>query len=199
MKQSEIQVPESTLLKPEYSCLFVDSQTNLPQRIQSYSQVEVWNILSATTTQRVLMNCNQDVLLIMQSASRDSYFWTQFPQIGLDTLDPGWQYPLAISNSTTDIPLFLATVTPETIRMSLETGNLIMWSKSCNKLWIKWDTSWDYLRLRQLFWDSRKKVFFAKVFPATGGVCHEKIDAEWNLDKNGVAAETCFRRVIFER
>ncbi|MFA6080587.1 MAG: phosphoribosyl-AMP cyclohydrolase [Candidatus Gracilibacteria bacterium] len=188
------------LEKPSYLCLFVDETSKVSKCIDAIVRQKIDTIFTDSQTSKILLNCNQDVLLILQTSSQGvSYSWQIFSQEDLSELQPQKMYPVAINNSLTNAPLFLASVTDDTLRMSMETGNLILWSKSRNKLWIKGDTSGDYLRLRELMWDPEKKVFFAKVFPETGGVCHEKVDAEGNLDTNGTAASTCFRRVLFER
>lgn len=196
MKPYEIDVPFEALKKPQYSCLFTNSWTKIPELIQSCSTGVIEGILSLPSTQKILMNCNQDVLLIMQNNIENPYQWEDFWTDELSQMKKDEMYPVAINNYYTGEPLFLATVTSSTLQMSLETGNLIMWSQFRNKLWIIGETSGDYLRLRELLWDPAKRVFFAKVFPETGGVCHEKIDSEGSIDPNGSPATTCFRRVL---
>jgi phosphoribosyl-AMP cyclohydrolase len=197
MKPTDIYLGPDALSRPDYRALIVDP-TGTPTRITQSNTEEIKKIIISREVSTITMNCNQDVLLIVQQQRCGVFNWQPFSREDMKSLR-GEHFPVAINNAADNEPLFLATLNRESLATTLDTGNLIMWSMSRNKLWIKWETSGDYLKIWELLWDPLLQAFWAKVTPLTGGVCHEKIDENGNLDENGEAAKTCFRRVIYER
>lgn len=195
MKPTDIYLWPDVLSRSDYRALIIDL-TWTPRWIARTTSEEVKKVIASRNASKITMNCNQDVLLIVQKQWY-GFNWRPFSPEDMKDLR-GDQFSVAINNAVDNEPLFLATLNRESLAMTLETGNLIMWSMSRNKLWIKWETSGDYLRVWELLWDPMLQTFWAKVTPLTGGVCHEKIDKNGNLDENGEAAETCFRRIIYE-
>jgi phosphoribosyl-AMP cyclohydrolase / phosphoribosyl-ATP pyrophosphohydrolase len=67
--------------------------------------------------------------------------------------------------------LTLAYVNEESLRLSVETGNLHFYSRSREEIWRKGETSGNFLRLRQLRYDCDGDALVALVEP-TGPACH---------------------------
>jgi phosphoribosyl-ATP pyrophosphohydrolase/phosphoribosyl-AMP cyclohydrolase len=67
--------------------------------------------------------------------------------------------------------LTLAYVNEESLRLSVETGDLHFYSRSREEIWRKGETSGNFLRLRQLRYDCDCDALVALVEP-TGPACH---------------------------
>jgi phosphoribosyl-ATP pyrophosphohydrolase/phosphoribosyl-AMP cyclohydrolase len=67
--------------------------------------------------------------------------------------------------------LTLAYVNEESLRLSVETGDLHFYSRSREEIWHKGETSGNFLRLRQLRYDCDGDAIVALVEP-TGPACH---------------------------
>jgi phosphoribosyl-AMP cyclohydrolase / phosphoribosyl-ATP pyrophosphohydrolase len=67
--------------------------------------------------------------------------------------------------------LTLAYVSKESLRLSVETGDLHFYSRSREEIWRKGETSGNFLRLRQLRYDCDGDALVALVEP-TGPACH---------------------------
>ncbi len=68
--------------------------------------------------------------------------------------------------------LMLGYVNEEAFQKTLETGLVHFYSRSRNKLWLKGETSKQYLYLREVYVDCDEDAILFKVEPV-GAVCHE--------------------------
>ena len=78
--------------------------------------------------------------------------------------------------------LMMAWMNAETLRMSLESGRTIFWSRSRQEVWRKGDTSGDRQFIREAFYDCDGDTLLFVVEQEGGGACH--VEGEY----------TCFHR-----
>jgi phosphoribosyl-ATP pyrophosphohydrolase/phosphoribosyl-AMP cyclohydrolase len=79
--------------------------------------------------------------------------------------------PCIVQDFATGEVLMFAYVSPESLEMTLETGDLHLHSRSRDKLWKKGETSGAFMHLRQLRYDCDGDALVAMVDPA-GPACH---------------------------
>jgi phosphoribosyl-ATP pyrophosphohydrolase/phosphoribosyl-AMP cyclohydrolase len=79
--------------------------------------------------------------------------------------------PCVVQDFSTGEVLMLAYVSPQSLEMTLETGDLHLYSRSREELWKKGETSGAVMRLRQLRYDCDGDALVAMVDPA-GPACH---------------------------
>ncbi len=79
--------------------------------------------------------------------------------------------PCVMQDSRTGEVLTLAYVNEEALRLTLETREMHLYSRSRNEIWHKGATSGNFLRLRQLRYDCDGDALVALVEP-TGPACH---------------------------
>ena len=88
----------------------------------------------------------------------------------LNSMSGGWS-PCVAQDWATGEVLTLAYTNEESLRLTLETGELHFWSRSREEIWHKGETSGNVLRLRQLRYDCDGDALVALVEPA-GPACH---------------------------
>jgi len=86
-------------------------------------------------------------------------------------LDEKGLIPAIIQDIKTEEVLMVAYMTKETVKMSIETGKATFWSRSRNKLWIKGETSGNFLFIKELYYDCDMDTLLFKVEPK-GPACH---------------------------
>ena len=79
--------------------------------------------------------------------------------------------PCIVQDFATGEVLMFAWVSPESLEMTLETGDLHLYSRSRDELWKKGETSGAFMHLRQLRYDCDGDALVAMVDPA-GPACH---------------------------
>jgi phosphoribosyl-AMP cyclohydrolase / phosphoribosyl-ATP pyrophosphohydrolase len=79
--------------------------------------------------------------------------------------------PCIVQDFATGEVLMFAYVSPESLEMTLETGDLHLHSRSRDKLWKKGETSGAFMHLRQLRYDCDGDALVAMVDPV-GPACH---------------------------
>lgn len=79
--------------------------------------------------------------------------------------------PCIVQDFATGEVLMFAYVSPESLEMTLETGDLHFHSRSRDQLWKKGETSGAFMHLRQLRYDCDGDALVAMVDPA-GPACH---------------------------
>jgi phosphoribosyl-AMP cyclohydrolase/phosphoribosyl-ATP pyrophosphohydrolase/phosphoribosyl-AMP cyclohydrolase len=89
--------------------------------------------------------------------------------------------PAIVQDVTTREVLMLAWMTAETLRMSLEQGRTVFWSRSRQEVWRKGDTSGDRQWIRSASYDCDGDVLLFEVEQEGSGACH-------------TGARTCFFR-----
>ncbi len=80
--------------------------------------------------------------------------------------------------------LMMAWMNAETLRMSLESGRTIFWSRSRQEVWRKGDTSGDRQFVREAFYDCDGDTLLFVVEQEGSGACH--VEGEY----------TCFHRAF---
>lgn len=101
----------------------------------------------------------------------------------------GGLLPVAVQETSTGRVLMLASVNEEALNKTLETGLATFWSTSRNQLWIKGETSGDYLKINEIQIDCDQDALVYKVTLAGSGVCH-------TFNKDGEHRKACFYRTI---
>jgi phosphoribosyl-ATP pyrophosphohydrolase/phosphoribosyl-AMP cyclohydrolase len=86
-------------------------------------------------------------------------------------LDEKGLIPAIIQDIKTGEVLMVAYMTKDTVKMSIETGKATFWSRSRNKLWIKGETSGNFLFIKELYYDCDMDTLLFKVEPK-GPACH---------------------------
>ena len=79
--------------------------------------------------------------------------------------------PAIIQHIDTGQVLMLGYMNAESVRLTLETGDVWFYSRSRQELWHKGATSGDFFRVRELYTDCDEDVVLVKVMPE-GAACH---------------------------
>jgi phosphoribosyl-AMP cyclohydrolase len=79
--------------------------------------------------------------------------------------------------------LMMAWMNAETLRMTLDEGRMVYWSRSREEVWRKGDTSGDGQYVREAYYDCDGDVLLFKVVQDGKGACH-------------TGARTCFFRAF---
>ena len=79
--------------------------------------------------------------------------------------------PVIVQNNDTGEVLMLAYMNEEAVRKTLETGKVHFWSRSRRKLWLKGETSGNFIYLKELWIDCDGDTLLVKGSPVSG-VCH---------------------------
>ncbi len=77
-----------------------------------------------------------------------------------------------VQDVETDAVLMMAWMNPETLRMSLEQGRTVFWSRSRQEVWRKGDTSGDRQFIRSASYDCDGDTLLFKVEQEGNGACH---------------------------
>ena len=77
--------------------------------------------------------------------------------------------------------LMVAWMNAETLKMTLDEGRMVYWSRSRQEIWRKGDTSGDGQYVREAYYDCDADVLLFKVVQEGNGACH-------------TGARTCFFR-----
>ena len=93
-------------------------------------------------------------------------------QLALVQFDDAGLVPAIVQEAGTGAVLMMAWMTAETLRMSLEEGRTVFWSRSRQEIWRKGDTSGDRQFVRQAFYDCDGDVLLFVVEQEGKGACH---------------------------
>ncbi len=77
-----------------------------------------------------------------------------------------------VQDVETDAVLMMAWMNAETLRMSLEQGRTVFWSRSRQEVWRKGDTSGDRQFIRSASYDCDGDTLLFKVEQEGNGACH---------------------------
>ena len=80
--------------------------------------------------------------------------------------------PAIVQEEGTGAVLMMAWMNAETLRMSLEEGRTVFWSRSRQEVWRKGDTSGDRQFVRQAFYDCDGDTLLFVVEQEGKGACH---------------------------
>ena len=87
--------------------------------------------------------------------------------------------PAIIQDNITNKVLMLGYMNQEALEKTLKDGIVTFFSRSKNRLWVKGETSANYLKLVSIKTDCDKDTLLVKVNPS-GPVCHTGTDTCWN-------------------
>lgn len=79
--------------------------------------------------------------------------------------------PAIVQDAETNEVLMLAYMNAEALRLTLETGETVFWSRSRGELWHKGATSGNLQRVVKIYVDCDEDTLLVKVHPA-GPACH---------------------------
>ncbi len=99
--------------------------------------------------------------------------------INVDFEKCGGLVPAIIQDADTKTVLMLGYMNEEALRLTQETGNVTFWSRSRQQLWVKGETSGNFLRLVEIRSDCDNDTLLIKVHPE-GPTCHTGADTCWN-------------------
>ncbi len=105
-------------------------------------------------------------------------------QLAAVTYNPDGLVAAIVQEDGTGRVLMMAWMNAETLRMSLETGRTIFWSRSRQEVWRKGDTSGDRQFIREAYFDCDGDTLLFVVEQEGGGACH--VEGEF----------TCFHRAF---
>ena len=91
--------------------------------------------------------------------------------------------PAFAVDSETGAPLMLAYMNEQSLKMTLELGQAVYWSRSRNQLWHKGATSGEFQEIIDIRTDCDQDALVLRVKQQGGGCCHTK-------------RPTCFYRVV---
>ena len=80
--------------------------------------------------------------------------------------------PAIVQEEGTGQVLMMAWMNAETVRMTLEEGRMVFWSRSRQEVWRKGDTSGDRQFVRQAFYDCDGDTLLFVVEQEGKGACH---------------------------
>ena len=93
-------------------------------------------------------------------------------QLALVKYDADGLVPAIVQEEGTGAVLMMAWMNAETLRMSLEEGRTVFWSRSRQEVWRKGDTSGDRQYVRQAFYDCDGDTLLFVVEQEGKGACH---------------------------
>src|SRR4051794_40314559 len=93
-------------------------------------------------------------------------------QLALVKYDDHGLVPAIVQEEGTGAVLMMAYMTAETLRMSLDEGRTVFWSRSRQEVWRKGDTSGDRQFVRQAYYDCDGDVLLFMVEQEGNGACH---------------------------
>lgn len=79
--------------------------------------------------------------------------------------------PAVVQDAQTNAVLMVAYMNAESLRLTLETGEAVFWSRSRNELWHKGATSGNTQRVHEIRVDCDADTLLLRVEPA-GAACH---------------------------
>lgn len=92
--------------------------------------------------------------------------------LALISYDADGLVPAIIQDVDTRAVLMMAWMNAETLRMSLEQGRTVFWSRSRGEVWRKGDTSGDRQFIRSAHYDCDGDALLFLVEQEGGGACH---------------------------
>ena len=93
-------------------------------------------------------------------------------QLGLVQYDDAGLVPAIVQEEGTGAVLMMAWMNADTLRMSLQEGRTVFWSRSRQEVWRKGDTSGDRQFVRQAFYDCDGDTLLFVVEQEGRGACH---------------------------
>ena len=97
--------------------------------------------------------------------------------------------PVVVQHAETKSVLILAYVNQKALEETLSRKVAVFWSTSRQTLWVKGETSGDYLDLKEVRVNCEQNSLLFLVVPRQSGACHVK-------DDKGYTHLTCFYRTL---
>ena len=85
---------------------------------------------------------------------------------------PDGLIPAIAQDASTNEVLMMAWMSPETLRMTLDEGRMVYWSRSRQEVWRKGDTSGDRQFVREGYYDCDGDTLLFLVEQEGKGACH---------------------------
>lgn len=101
----------------------------------------------------------------------------------------GGVLPVAVQETSTSQILMLASVNKEAFEYTIQNKVAAFFSTSRNMLWIKGESSGNFLQLDEVLIDCDQDALVYKVTLKKGGVCH-------TFNQNGENRKACFYRAL---
>lgn len=103
----------------------------------------------------------------------------------------GGYLPVVVQEYSTGQILMLASINKEAFQMTIDTGLATFWSTSREALWVKGESSGDYLTIKKILIDCDQDAVVYQVELKGDGVCH-------TYGKNKKHRKACFYREFDE-
>jgi phosphoribosyl-AMP cyclohydrolase len=116
-------------------------------------------------------------------ASRESKQAIEEGMLFAPKFDEQGLMPAMAVDAETGAPLMLAYMNEQSLKMTLEHGQAVYWSRSRNQLWHKGATSGEFQEIVEIRTDCDQDALVLRVKQHGGGCCHTK-------------RPTCFYRVV---
>jgi len=91
----------------------------------------------------------------------------------IDFAKAGGLVPAIVQDERSNEVLMLGFMNPESLELTRQTGEVVFFSRSRNKLWKKGESSGHVLRLCELRMDCDADAILVRARPVGPGVCHE--------------------------
>jgi phosphoribosyl-AMP cyclohydrolase len=98
--------------------------------------------------------------------------------------------PAIIQDDETNAVLMLGYISPATLRMTKEKGQVVFWSRSRKEIWHKGATSGDYLEVRSIKADCEDNSLLIRVKMLGSAVCHTGARSCYFKDVEELASAT---------
>lgn len=95
-----------------------------------------------------------------------------------------WTVPAIIQDSSTNVILMLGYMNQEALLETIDSGLVTFYSRSKNRLWVKGETSKNYLHVADIKADCDLDTLLIKAKP-DGNVCHTGAETCFNEDNSG--------------
>jgi phosphoribosyl-AMP cyclohydrolase len=95
-----------------------------------------------------------------------------FEQLAEVKYNPDGLVPVITQDADNGDVLMFAWMNPETLRMTLDQGRMVYWSRSRQEVWRKGDTSGDHQDVVDALYDCDADVLLFKVHQHGNGACH---------------------------
>ena len=107
--------------------------------------------------------------------------------------------PAIIQDNLTKKVLMLGYMNHDSLDRTIKTKKVTFFSRSRNSIWVKGETSGNFLNLVDISLDCDKDTLLIKVLPE-GPVCHEGFDTRWSEDnKSSYGFLSILENIIDER
>ncbi len=93
-------------------------------------------------------------------------------QLDAVVFDADGLVPAIVQEAGTGQVLMMAWMSPESLRLTLEEGRTVFWSRSRQELWRKGDTSGEVQRVREALYDCDGDALLFVVDQEGQGACH---------------------------